>query len=48
MAVIAAGAVTERSKLALNAGSSKPGNIRRASVASSWVTAYFAPLFWLR
>jgi hypothetical protein len=26
-------------KVALNAGSSNDGNIRRASVASSWVTA---------
>ena len=32
---------TLMSNVALSAGSSKQGNMRRASVASSWVAAYF-------
>ncbi len=48
MAIAAAGAVTDRSNVALKAGSSKPGNIRRPSVASSCVTAYFFPFAVLR
>ena len=40
IALSRASIVSEMSKVALNAGSSKPGKARRASVASSCVTAY--------
>ena len=35
--------IIEMSNVALNAGSSKDGNARRASVGSICVTAYFRP-----
>src|SRR5579883_2328496 len=43
IAVRSLSVVTAMSKVALNAGSSKEGKARRASVASNWVTAYLLP-----
>ena len=44
MAVSPRSTVSVTANVALNAGSSKHGNARRASVDSNWVTAYFRSL----